>query len=105
MVANVIADVPDYPPASQVAEYIESYAAHFNLNDRFRLGRKVDRVERSEDGKQWVVKTTHAKSGSSVDYFDRVIVTTGPFHTAHIPRIEGIENFKGRVLHAQGFKE
>ena len=39
-----------------------------------------------------------------VEHFDKVIVTSGAFSKAFTPMYEGMELFKGDIMHVQGFK-
>ncbi|KKY14082.1 putative dimethylaniline monooxygenase 2 [Phaeomoniella chlamydospora] len=96
-----------YPSGEQVAQYIEDYAKYFELSrkNRCQLGVRIDRIDRSKDGSQWAIDVNQGSHGSRTELFDRVVVTTGPFHTAFMPKVEGAESFKGKVLHAQEFKD
>ena|SRR6186713_88610 len=98
-------DVPDYASWQDVVDYTESYADHFGIKDRFRLGAEIDLVKRSKDDTKWMISYTQSTSGSSSEEFDRVVVTTGPFHTGFMPKVEGAEEFQGKILHAQGYNE
>ena len=97
--------MPDYPPAEDVAKYIRSYADHFKLMDYCRLGVKIERLDRSEDRSQWAIDFTERGSNTRKEHFDRVLVTTGSFHKPFVPKIDGLEHFKGQVLNSQSFKE
>ena len=97
-------DLPHYPAADDIAKYIQDYAKHFKLEDRCRLGVRIRHLDRSEDKSQWAIDFTE-KSKDSREYFDRVVVATGAFHKPYIPKIDGLEHFKGQILSAQGFKE
>ncbi len=46
---------PRYPSRRQVVDYLDAYAAHFDLCVRF--GREAEGIRRAEDGAGWVVTT------------------------------------------------
>ena len=73
--------------------------------DHCRLGVKIQRLDRSVDKSQWAIDFTEQGSGGSKEHFDRVLVTTGSFSRPLIPKVDGIEYFKGQVLNSQSFKE
>ena len=79
-----------YPAAGAVLAYLRRYASTFDLTRRIRLGTRVDRVRRDEQG--WVIE----HSGSE-EQFDRVIVASGRFHTPAIPPVPGLETFTGEA--------
>lgn len=81
-------------------EYIESYVDHFNFRDKLRLGVSVEKVRRDDAGNRWVVDI----KGSEPEYFDKVIMATGGNNRPHIPKVEGMEQFEGDVLHSRAFK-
>jgi cation diffusion facilitator CzcD-associated flavoprotein CzcO len=44
------------------------------------------------------------KGVDTSEEFDRVLVTTGPFSRPFVPKLEGIENYKGETMHSQQYK-
>jgi len=96
-------DIPDYPSAAQVLDYLESYAVHFNLLQHCRFNIHITRVDRSSDGQAWTLSVTDDR-GPRQERFDKVLISTGPFSTPFIPQIEGLSEFNGKVIHAQAYK-
>ncbi|KAF4439181.1 flavin depend monooxygenase that catalyses the oxidation of rubrofusarin to 9-hydroxyrubrofusarin [Fusarium austroafricanum] len=92
---------PSHCTAKQVEEYLESYVDHFNFRSKLRLGVTVSKVRRDDESKRWVVDL----QGSGPEYFDKVIVATGINNRPHIPELEGIDQFKGQILHSRSFKK
>ena len=64
---------------------------------------KLREIRRTPDDKRWRLALLQGQDHISQD-FDKVILSTGNTHTAHIPQIDGRELFKGKVLHSQAFK-
>ncbi|RKL20363.1 hypothetical protein BFJ68_g3069 [Fusarium oxysporum] len=91
---------PSHCPSAKVEEYIESYVDHFNFRDKLRLGVSVEKVRRDDERNRWVVDI----QGSEPEYFDKVIMATGGNNRPHIPKVEGMEQFEGEVLHSRAFK-
>jgi putative flavoprotein involved in K+ transport len=67
-----------YPTRTQVADYLQTYAARFELPVLLHTG--VSRLERDGDG--FVAHTTQG-----VLHADQVVVATGPFQTPVVPTV------------------
>jgi dimethylaniline monooxygenase (N-oxide forming) len=92
-----------YPTATQIHQYLESYANHFGLRDRYQLGTRV--LQLRHTGNQWAVKIQSIKHHQQprTEYFDKVCVATGAFHKPRWPAIDGIAKFQGQILHSINF--
>lgn len=84
-----------FPSARQYYDYLLKYVQKHRFN--IRLGITVKRV--SKDGEQWRVETSEG-----VAHYRAVICATGVYGRPVMPHIEGLDRFKGRVLHAHDFK-
>ncbi|KAL1953846.1 hypothetical protein VTO42DRAFT_2106 [Malbranchea cinnamomea] len=100
-------DVPDFPTARDMANYLVSYAQHFDLMPHVCLNTMVHRVEWNEKKKKWEVEISHAKSRDerTVREFDKVIHALGPDQVPNIPQVPGIEKFAGHAIHSISFKK
>lgn len=96
-------DLPAHLTAAQAFEYIKSYAAHFDLNRDVRLNTSVEHIKRNADDTKWEVTVKCGDEQQTKD-FDRLVMCSGLVTKAVTPQFEGIEKFKGRVLHVQAFK-
>ena len=87
---------PRYPSRDQVVAYLESYAAHFQLQPRF--GQRVRQIERDRKGGAsagWCVHT------DDTTFFARnVVVATGVNRAPHLPDFPGSDRFGGPILHS-----
>jgi hypothetical protein len=93
-------DTPAHCSAHEVEEYLESYADHFNLRPHLRLCADVQRVWRDDERGKWQVDVAGAPS----EYFDKVVMATGPHQLPMMPQFEGEELFMGRLMHSRAFK-
>lgn len=62
MLTNLFADYPMHPPAKDLERYFEAYAKHFDLIPRIQFSTTVDRIERDETNRKWVLFTSTASS-------------------------------------------
>ncbi|KAF9019694.1 FAD/NAD(P)-binding domain-containing protein [Hymenopellis radicata] len=81
---------PVFPRAPVVLKYLESYAAHFNLNAHIRLGTSVQSASYSE--LKWHVELS---SGESVN-FDSIIVCNGHYRKPRYPDTPGLADWLKR---------
>ena len=97
---------PDYPHHSQLLSYFERYADHFDLRRHIWFGTEVVRVE-PVDGDRWDV-TTRSTGGYGPERTSRyaaVLVANGHNWSPKLPRYEGLEEFRGEVMHASSYKD
>jgi len=94
-----------FPKGRQVQEYIETFAAHFDLNKLVKFNTAVIAATPLGDG-GWSVTFAPRNGGApTTEAFDFVVVATGMYNGAspHIPAHAGKEAFRGEVLHSFGF--
>ncbi len=79
-----------------IKNYIEAYAKNNDIYDKIQFNTTVSNVDKVNN--KWLV---HIKTAdrASVEEFDAVIVCTGTLWSPLIPKIPGIENFEGDVIH------
>ncbi|KAJ5188435.1 hypothetical protein N7491_004760 [Penicillium cf. griseofulvum] len=108
-------DVPTFPQAIQVGEYLACYAERYIPAHVLRLGCRVVRtIRRVEDGGepkwnvQWVresaVKAQQEygllDDGVSSEDFDLIVIASGYFAQQYIPDIPGLKQFQGQIIHS-----
>jgi indole-3-pyruvate monooxygenase len=86
------AGTPRYPSRDQVVDYLERYAAHFQIAPRF--GQRVLNIAR-QDGGGWAVRTEDRTFRAR-----RVVVATGVNRVPHLPEWPGSDRFGGPILHS-----
>lgn len=75
-------------PNREILDYLHRYADTFGVTPRIRFGSRVNRI--APDGDGWLVEHT-----GGTERFDRVVVSTGRFHSPAIPSIPGLDTFSG----------
>jgi putative flavoprotein involved in K+ transport len=85
-----------YPTRDEVISYLNQYANHYNLN--IRTEEKV--IEVRKEGSSFVISTEK----ENVYYSKTVISATGAFSCPNIPKIDGSEIYKGKIIHSSQYK-
>jgi cation diffusion facilitator CzcD-associated flavoprotein CzcO len=85
---------PRYVPRNQMIEYLDRYAANFDLKPRF--GDAARSIRRN--GNDWIIEST----SSSINA--RYVVIASGFNTEPVtPAVTGIEKFRGKVIHSADY--
>ena len=85
-----------YPQRDEVVEYLERYAAHFQLPIRYNS--RIDEVSRQGTGFQ-----LHGADG--LDYrCEALVVASGAFNQPYIPDCAGLADFNGTLLHSSAYR-
>ncbi|KAH9535563.1 hypothetical protein CY35_17G060600 [Sphagnum magellanicum] len=108
-------DFPTYPNRQQFVEYLDRYAARFDLH--FRFNEKVIAAAFDTAAGYWKVTTTHCKHNNTVlessggrggvlsEFRARwLVVASGENAEAVCPVIPGAGHFKGTVVHSSQYK-
>ncbi|KAJ6814818.1 indole-3-pyruvate monooxygenase YUCCA2-like isoform X1 [Iris pallida] len=90
-------DFPAYPTKEQFISYLESYVERFSINHL--LGVEVQCAEYDPGVGLWRV------SADGTEFVSRwLVVATGENSEPVVPEIQGMSEFKGRVLHTSCYK-
>lgn len=90
-----------FAPGEEIRAYARHVADAYDLRRHLRLGTVVDGARWDDAGRRWVVRTG---DGGSVTA--RYLVTaTGFLSMPKIPDIDGIESFRGRVVHTSAWDD
>lgn len=92
-------DASIYPSHQQVRQYLETYKRRFDLDPFIRLNSRVLNVQEASDNRYEVTWESSGQSQQSA-IFQRVIIASGRFNRPYVPKMEGLEDFKGTVMHA-----
>lgn len=86
-----------------MAEYFQSYAKHFTLEQHIRFNTTVRKVTRDKLDEGWNVYVT-GPDGDSVLHFDKVVFGTGSETAPIWPAMPGREKFNGIIIHGQNYR-
>lgn len=89
------ADYPTYPSRQQVVDYLDAYAAKFDI--QATLGTKVERIER--DAAAWKVTTPDGMLRA-----DSVVLCTGYNNVPLVPDWPGKQRFEGAAMHSSAYR-
>lgn len=103
--------LPSFPSHSDVLHYLQSYARHFCVNDVIRLNSTVTSVVKAEPSgdprtsawKLRISSTTH-QNESYEEEVDKLLVCNGHFSKPFYSTINGIEHFRGTMLHSHNYR-
>ncbi|KAF8387931.1 hypothetical protein HHK36_026593 [Tetracentron sinense] len=94
---------PKYVPRLQFIQYIDDYVSHFQVSPKYN--RSVQSATYDEFTKNWCVKAKNSSSNEIEEYTTRfLVVASGETSDAFIPEVEGLDTFKGEVLHSTQYK-
>lgn len=102
-------DVPDYPSHSHMAEYIRSYAKHFDVERHINFNTEVIKIEKASEG--WKITSVQVdnKKKRQSEYKEVfvkfVAIATGHHTKPSMPHFEGQETFNGRIFHSVDYKD
>ena len=91
---------PDYIPKDQIADFLESYVDIMEVD--FRTRTTFAGAEYDEQAQRWTARLQGA-DGDRVLHAKHIVLATSVSGTPNIPKIDGIENFAGKVLHSSQF--
>jgi len=86
---------PTYPSRAQMVEYLESYAARFDIKPVFNT--TVSRIRR--DGSQWIAEANGGAITAPV-----VVVATGIADAPYRPSWPGSELYRGDIVHSSEYR-
>ncbi|RLN87081.1 hypothetical protein BBJ28_00017924, partial [Nothophytophthora sp. Chile5] len=98
-------EVPNYPSHVEVLKYLNSYAAHFNVDQVIRLNSSVTRVYKDGEGASpWRLCVSSPDKGSYEEAVDRVVVCNGHFSQPFCSTVKGIEHYRGLKVHSKQYR-
>jgi thioredoxin reductase len=114
---------PDYPFSeaktpgrsflhhTEILEYLQGYARHFDLLRCIRFRTKVVLVKRKSMENRWEVTVETLDENTEKPYhretldFEGVMVCTGHYSLPKYPTIPGLNEFKGIQMHSHSYRE
>lgn len=98
--------IASFPPRAVLFDYIKGRVEKTVATEWIRYNTSVRSVTYDDtSGMFSVTAHDYSKSHTYTEEFDYVINASGHFSTPNVPYFEGIDWFKGRVLHAHDFRD
>ena len=92
---------PDYIPKDQIANWLESYVDIMEVD--FWTRTAFDGADYDNAAQRWAAQLTRDGVARTL-HPKHIVLATSVSGTPNIPEIEGIDHFKGEVLHSSRFK-
>ena len=98
--------IPSYPPRAVLQDYIMGRVEKSNVRQYIRFETAVRWVSYDPDTERFTVTVMdYPNDRLESEEFDYVVVATGHFSTPNMPYFNGLETFRGRVMHAHDFRD
>ncbi|KAH8695334.1 hypothetical protein BGW36DRAFT_429212 [Talaromyces proteolyticus] len=88
-----------YASSDEIQQYMLDFCAKYDLEKYIRLNKRVVSAVWSEDQGQWTIQIED-DCGISYDHCDVLINGTGVVNKWKWPEVEGLESFKGTLVHS-----
>jgi putative flavoprotein involved in K+ transport len=92
---------PDYIPKDQIANWLESYVDIMEVD--FWTRTSFDGADYDDATQRWTARLTREGEARTLKP-KHIVLATSVSGTPNIPAIDGIDNFKGEVLHSSRFR-
>jgi cation diffusion facilitator CzcD-associated flavoprotein CzcO len=84
-----------YSPQQEIWQYLRSVAERYGVVDRILFGCEMRSGAWDSAAKHWVLETSHGTLTADV-----LIAANGPLSEPSIPEFDGMDSFRGEVLHS-----
>ena len=85
-----------YAGSNEILDYIEGLVDHYGLAPLIRYNHTVSEMTFEESAQRWHLETAEGRAIVARN----VVVASGPFAGAKIPDFDGLEHYKGHVIHS-----
>lgn len=94
----------DFPPHTDVLKHLHSFADHFNLNEHIKYQHMVIHVRPTENTKWEIIAANLSNDKHIKTIHDAVFICNGHFFEPYIPNVEGVAEFRGKLIHSHDFR-
>jgi cation diffusion facilitator CzcD-associated flavoprotein CzcO len=95
-----------FPERAEILSYIRSVAKKFDLERHVRLNTGWEGATWQEDSKRWLVRLRDVKTGEKFEQECSVLLScVGGLVNPQPCALNGVEDFKGRILHTAKWDE
>ena len=92
----------DYPSHTELLNYFNSYADHFDIKKLIKFGTEVRHCSQNKDGSWQITWKNLNNDEIHENHYDGLIVCNGHHHEPRYPEYPG--NFAGEYIHSHDFK-
>ncbi|QCF27678.1 flavin-containing monooxygenase [Hydrocarboniclastica marina] len=85
-----------YAPWHEIQQYILEAVDHYGLRPFIQFNQEVNSAHFDADTGRWNISAGSGQTFSCKHF----ILASGPLHVPAIPKIKGLDNFKGKVFHS-----
>ncbi|XP_033753228.1 dimethylaniline monooxygenase [N-oxide-forming] 3-like [Pecten maximus] len=98
--------IPSFPPRTVLFDYLQGRWNKAKIRDCIRFNTIVKHVTYNKTTDDFTVTVKDLTNDQDLppERFSHVIVATGHFSVPNFPDFEGIDTFRGRVLHSHDFR-
>src|SRR5690554_783641 len=85
-----------YAPWDEIQQYILDTTEQYGLRPFIRFGQEVNAAHFDKDRGEWTIGTGNGESYRCKHF----VLASGPLHVPAIPKIRGLDKFKGKLFHS-----
>lgn len=94
-----------YVPQKSILNFLDLYAQHFGVKPHIKYYNHIKSVQPIANNR-WEITSMDIRSKVDTTYtFDAVMVCNGHYNTPNIPKLKGIETFKGQQEHSHNYRD
>jgi len=117
-------DKPKFWSDVEYLEYLNGYADKYGLKKNIHLKTQVEKVKKCYKSNKWIVTVKHNRGTPTIKphrcyatpppedpnepetvyTFDCLAIATGTNNFASLPKFEGQDNYKGKLIHTEEYK-
>ncbi|XP_069131059.1 trimethylamine monooxygenase-like [Argopecten irradians] len=98
--------IPSFPPRSVLFDYLQGRWNKANVRDQIQFSTLVKHVTYNTDTDDFTVTVKDLKCDKvTSERFSHVVVATGHFSVPNVPEFNGIDTFRGRIIHSHDFRK
>jgi len=89
-----------YSRQPELHDYFETCATKFGIRDRIRFGTEVLRSRYDEARSRWEVELQLPDGATETLYANAIVSAVGQLNRPKIPKLDGLESFRGPAFHS-----
>ncbi|KAG5585419.1 hypothetical protein H5410_045853 [Solanum commersonii] len=94
---------PKYLSKNEFIQYLDEYVRHFNIKPKLQTC--VELAFYNNEEKKWNVQSRDVATGEMELYACNFLnLATGENNESYIPKVVGIDNFNGKMIHSSDYK-